>query len=67
MPSLSIYIPFNRSRGLLVRLVAVLIRPVRRSRPVPRGRVELPSYLRQDVGLPPDVELPPPQLHRFPF
>lgn len=70
MPTLSIYIPFGRSRGLLLRLVAVLTRATPRSRRVPSGRVQLPDYLRRDVGLLPKDEHPPPLPHlphRFPF
>ncbi|WP_299670573.1 hypothetical protein [uncultured Roseobacter sp.] len=67
MPSLSFYIPVSRSRGLLLRLVAILARPPRRHRSYLRGRTELPEYLRADVGLLPEVERPPPDLHRFPF
>lgn len=59
MPNLSIYIPFSRSRGLLLRLVAVLIRPDRPTRPVQRGRAHVPKCLRQDVGLLPEAEHPP--------
>ncbi len=66
MPNLSIYIPFNRSRGLLLRLVAVLISTKRRAS-IPRGRAQLPAHLRKDVGLLPEPEHPPPILHRFPF
>lgn len=67
MPNLSIYIPFSRSRGLLVRLVAVLIRPDKQTRSAPSGRALLPDYLRHDVGLLPKDEHPPPIVHRFPF
>lgn len=67
MPSLSLYIPFSRSRGVLLRLVADLIRSPKRIRPLPHGRAQLPGYLREDVGLAPEVEHPPPLPHRFPF
>lgn len=67
MPNLSIYIPFGRSRGLLLRLVADLIRKDGRKRPLRRGKVTVPNYLRQDVGLLPEAEHPPPRPHRFPF
>ncbi|MGZ2258516.1 hypothetical protein [Roseobacter sp. A03A-229] len=67
MPSLSLYIPFGRSNGLLLRLVAILIQRPRRTRSNLRGRVDLPEYLRRDVGLLPEIERPPPTQHRFPF
>ncbi|MCV3272568.1 hypothetical protein [Roseobacter sinensis] len=67
MPSLSLYIPFGRSHGLFFRLVARLIARPRRGRANLRGQAHLPSYLRKDVGLLPEIERPPPELHRFPF
>ncbi|MEM9636094.1 MAG: hypothetical protein AAGA94_00480 [Pseudomonadota bacterium] len=67
MPSLSIYIPFSRSRGLLLRLAAILIRSKSKGRTRARGHAQLPAYLRQDVGLLPEIERPPPPSHRFPF
>ncbi|WP_299966890.1 hypothetical protein [uncultured Roseobacter sp.] len=60
MPGISIYLPLNRSRGLLLRLVARIARPpTRRAGAPPRGHAVLPAHLRQDVGLPP-IEEPPP-------
>ena len=67
MPSVSLYIPVNRSSGLLLRLVAILARRPDGERPVLRRISELPDYLRKDVGLPPEIERPPPLRHRFPF
>ncbi len=67
MPSLSLYIPLSRSHGLLLRLVESLVRRLGGERPVQFRRAELPDYLRKDVGLPPEVERPPPLRHRFPF
>ncbi|WP_299826782.1 hypothetical protein [uncultured Roseobacter sp.] len=70
MPNLSLYIPLSRSRGVLLRLVAVLIRSPRRLPRDPYARAHLPAYLREDVGLEPEVEHPPPLshlAHRFPF
>ncbi len=67
MPNLSLYIPLSRSRGLLLRLLFILARRPRSEHPVLRGHVELPDYLKKDVGLPPEVERPPPVRHRLPF
>ncbi len=67
MPSISLFIPFSRSHGLLLRLVAILTLRPDRDHPVIRKQPELPDYLRKDVGLPPEVVRPPPQQYRFPF
>lgn len=67
MPSLTFYIPFGRSRRLLLRLVAILVQRPQIDRRPRRLDVDLPEYLRRDVGLLPDVERPPPMPHRFPF
>lgn len=67
MPTLSLYIPLKRSRGLLLRLDAVFALRSSRERPVLRKLAELPDYLREDVGLPPQIERPPPSHHRVPF
>ncbi len=67
MPTLSLYIPFSRSRGLLLRLVARLTQRPTRTRSNLRRRADLPTYLRRDVGLLPEIERPPPAPHRFPF
>ncbi|GGX55130.1 hypothetical protein GCM10007385_24490 [Tateyamaria omphalii] len=67
MPSLSLYIPLSRSHGLLLRLAAVLARRPDKARSVPRGRVELPDYLKKDVGLSSEVERPPPFYQGPPF
>lgn len=67
MPTLSLYIPLSRTRGLLLRLAAVLARRLPKARSVPRGHVDLPAYLRKDVGLPAEVERPPPLDHRLLF
>lgn len=67
MPSLSFYIPLSRSRGLLLRLAAVLARRSDKVRAAPRGHVELPEYLKKDVGFPEEVERPPPLYHGPPF
>ena len=67
MPSLSLYLPFGRSRVVLLRIVAILAKRPHRKRPLPIGKVDMPDYLRKDVGLPPEVERPPPRQHLFPF
>jgi hypothetical protein len=67
MPSLLLYVPISRSRGLLLRLVAIFTPPPSVGRPVLRRIDKLPDYLRKDVGLPPEVERPPPTHHRVPF
>lgn len=67
MPNLSLYIPLNRSRHLLLRLAVTLVPRHLGEHPAPRGHVDLPDYLKKDVGLPPEVERPPPLDLRFPF
>ncbi|SDX70813.1 hypothetical protein SAMN05444358_109120 [Ruegeria halocynthiae] len=67
MPSLYLYIPLSRQHGLLLRLVESLVRRLGGECPVQFRHAELPDHLRKDVGLPPEVERPPPLRHRFPF
>ncbi len=67
MPSLSLYIPLKRPRGLLLRLMVDYASRPSGERPVLRRLADLPDYLREDVGLPPRIERPPPSHHRVPF
>ncbi|KIC45434.1 hypothetical protein [Tateyamaria sp. ANG-S1] len=67
MPTLSLYIPLSRSRGVVLRLAAILAPRPDTARSVPRGHVDLPAYLKKDVGLPIEVERPLPPHVRLLF
>ncbi len=67
MPSLLLYIPISRSRGLILRLAAIFARRPSEERAVLHRTSELSDHLRKDVGLPPKIEHPPPPYHRVPF
>lgn len=66
MPTLSLYIPLSRSRGVLLRLAVAIAQRTSRDRPIRRKLPELPDSLREDVGLPAKLERPPP-LYYIPF